>query len=218
MIHKLNRLLQEENAGGGKFYPYNFFYAKKPMGTDKAKKKAFDKNIEGHIIICGVISGIKHLILPLRSKALGSQRRPIIILSNDGINQDSEEGTNMQFWDEINRFEDIFMINGSAMNPADLEKAKVKKAKAIIIPSKSYEGQGGSSGQNMLDADAIFMYKTIEANYSGVTIVTELASMRAIAFLVQGNEEKYEKRGYYMSRPFAQGEIYVSSLLDSLMC
>lgn len=44
----------------------------------------------------------------------------------------------------------------------------------------------------MLDADAIFMYKTIEANYKNVIIVTELAQMGAIAFLVQGgNEENY---------------------------
>lgn len=74
----------------------------------------------------------------------------------------------------------------------------------------------------MLDADAIFMYKiiykTIEPNYKNVVIVTELAQMGAIAFLVSGNEEKYQKQGYFMSRPFASGEIYVSSLLDSLMC
>ena len=38
--------------------------------------------------------------------------------------------------------------------------------------------------QNNLDADAIFMYKTIEANYKNVIIVTELASVSAIAFLV----------------------------------
>ncbi len=62
------------------------------------------------------------------------------------------------------------------------------------------------------------MYKPIEAMYKNVVIVTELASMGAIAFLVQGNEEEYQKQGYYTSKPFASGEIYVSSLLDSLMC
>ena len=40
-------------------------------------------------------------------------------------------------WSEINRFEDIYMIRGSALNPADLEKARVSKAKAIIILAKS---------------------------------------------------------------------------------
>ena len=41
--------------------------------------------------------------------------------------------------------------------------------------------------------------------------------MNAIAFLVPGHEDRYQKLGYYMSKPFASGEIYVSSLLDSLM-
>ena len=69
----------------------------------------------------------------------------------------------------------------------------------------------------MVDADAVLMYKTIEANFKNVTIITELASMNAIAFLVPGHEDRYQKLGYYMSKPFASGEIYVSSLLDSLM-
>tara|TARA_B110000285_G_C14953078_1_gene527803 strand:+ start:79 stop:384 length:306 start_codon:yes stop_codon:yes gene_type:complete len=92
-------------------------------------------------------------------------------------------------WSEINRFEEIYLIRGSALQPADLEKARVSKARAIIILSKSYESIGGKISQNNLDADAIFMYKTIEADYQNVVIVTELASVSAIAFLVQGKEE-----------------------------
>lgn len=72
--------------------------------------------------------------------------------------------------------------------------------------------------QNSIDADAIFMYKTIEANYKNVIIVTELASVGAIAFLVQGKDESFQKDNYYSSKPFAAGEIFVSHLLDSLMC
>ena len=104
------------------------------------------------------------------------------------------------------------------MQPADLEKARVNRAKAIIILSKSYENTGGKMAQNNLDADAIFMYKTIEANYKNVVIVTELASVSAIAFLVQGKDETIQKDDYYSSKPFAAGEIFVSHLLDSLMC
>jgi len=70
----------------------------------------------------------------------------------------------------------------------------------------------------MLDADAIFMYKTIEANYKNVSIVTELASMSTVGFLVQENDLMVQKAGYYASKPFAAGEIYVGSLLNSLMC
>jgi hypothetical protein len=99
-------------------------------------------------------------------------------LSNENHGDEDLNGDTF-IWSEINRFEEIYIIKGSALNPADLERARVQKAKAIIILAKSYEnsnadGSGGSS-QNMLDADAIFMYKTIEANYKNVIIVTELA-------------------------------------------
>jgi len=76
-------------------------------------------------------------------------------------------------WSEINCFEDIYLIRGSALNPADLEKANVQKAKSIIILAKGFESHGAR--QATIDADAIFMYKTIQANYKNVSIVTELA-------------------------------------------
>lgn len=138
--------------------------------------------------------------------------RPIVILSNDIV--DDEEGNGDTYiWGEINRFEEIYILKGSALNPQDLERARVHKAKAIIIIAKSSE-----NNRKMMDADAIFMYKTIEANFKNLIIVTELASMQAIAFLVPGNAETYKTLGYFMSKPFATGEIFVSSILDSLMC
>lgn len=138
-------------------------------------------------------------------------------MSNDNLGDENLNGDTF-IWSEINRFEEIYLIRGSALQPADLDKARVGRAKAIIILSKSYEITGGKMAQNNLDADAIFMYKTIEANYKNVIIVTELASVSAIAFLVQGKEEQVQKDDYYSSKPFAAGEIFVSHLLDSLMC
>jgi potassium large conductance calcium-activated channel subfamily M alpha protein 1 len=141
--------------------------------------------------------------------------RPIVILSNDIVGDEDGNG-DTYVWGEINRFEEIYILKGSALNPADLERARIRKARAIIIIAKGSDSSSTSS-RKMLDADAIFMYKTIEANFKNLIIVTELASMSAIAFLVPGNEERYQKLGYFMSKPFASGEIYVSSLLDSLM-
>lgn len=184
---------------------------------DARIKNKLDKNIEGHIIVCGIVKGIKNLILPLRSKFQSGQKRPIVILSNDNLGDENLNGDTF-IWSEINRFEEIYLIRGSALQPADLDKARVGRAKAIIILSKSYENTGGKMAQNNLDADAIFMYKTIEANYKNVVIVTELASVGAIAFLVQGKDETIQKDDYYSSKPFAAGEIFVSHLLDSLMC
>ena len=52
-------------------------------------------------------------------------------LGDEGINGDTF------IWSEINMFEEIYLIKGSALSLADLEKARVGKAKAIIIVSKS---------------------------------------------------------------------------------
>ena len=133
------------------------------------------KNLENHIIVCGIVKGIKNLILPLRCKSLGSLKRPIVILTNDTMGNDTVNGDTF-IWPEINRFEEIYLFTGSALNPASLDKASAIKAKAIIILAKSMEQKGGS-GQERLDADAIFMYKTIEAKYNNAYIVTELESI-----------------------------------------
>jgi len=71
-----------------------------------------------------------------------------------------------------------------------LQRARVQEAKSIIIVATEKDG-GHGGGEKMLDADAIFMYKTIEANFKNLHIVTELASMNAIAFLDPGNEDRY---------------------------
>lgn len=139
-------------------------------------------------------------------------------MSNDNLGDENVNG-DTYIWSEINRFEDIYLIRGSALNLEDLERAKVMKAKAVIILSKSYESGSDSASSNSLDADAIFMYKTIESKYKNVVIVTELRTVSAISFLVQGKEESnMQKDQYYSSMPFAAGEIFVSPLLDSLMC
>ncbi len=67
-----------------------------------------------------------------------------MILSNDNLVDENLNGDTF-IWSEINRFEDIYLIRGSALNPVDLERARVGKAKAIIILSKSYELTGGSA-------------------------------------------------------------------------
>ena len=119
-------------------------------------------------------------------------------------------------WNELMRFKDIYLIRGSALQQGDLEKAQVKKASAVIILSKSFESSSGSAMHNSLDADAIFMYKTIGYQTKNPIIVTELATINAIAFIEQDKGDN--DSSYYSSKPFAAGEIFISHLLDSLMC
>ena len=191
----------------------NFYTCKRPVSLQEARViNQLPKNIEGHIIVCGLIKGIKNLILPLRCKTLGRNKRPIVILTNDTVNGDTF------VWPEINRFQDIYLIKGSALNPKILEKARAQRARSIIILAKQNDTTKKSTGQERMDAGNIFIYRTIVANYANVFIVTELEAMANLAFLVQDNDEISSQTNYYASKPFAAGEIYVGSLLDSLMC
>lgn len=73
MHRTLSKLLQEEQQNIKTIDYENFFSTKKPITLSQARiKNKLDKSIEGHIIVCGIVTGIKNLILPLRSKTLGS--------------------------------------------------------------------------------------------------------------------------------------------------
>ena len=52
-------------------------------------------------------------------------------------------------------------MQGSALNPADLERARINKAKAVIILAKPNDSGENFKSQSMMDADVIFMYKTM---------------------------------------------------------
>jgi potassium large conductance calcium-activated channel subfamily M alpha protein 1 len=186
---KLAKVLESEEKKNIVTHMENFYVSPKPVSLSEARvKNKLDKNIENHIIVCGIVRGIKNLILPLRSKCQTQPRKPIVILSNDNLGDENLNG-DTYIWSEINRFEDIYLIKGSALQQGDLEKAKASKATAIIILGKSYEPSGNSMTKNNLDAEAIFMYKTIESYSKSPVIVTELASVGAITFLVQGKND-----------------------------
>ncbi len=72
----------------------------------------------------------------------------------------------------------------------------------------------------MVDADTIFIYKTVKLLNPNIQIITELDSIQTISFLkMQSKPNNYiQKYGYIASEPFASGEIYISTMLDTLMC
>jgi potassium large conductance calcium-activated channel subfamily M alpha protein 1 len=70
----------------------------------------------------------------------------------------------------------------------------------------------------MVDADTIFIYKAIRNENKNVLIITDLASLSTIGFISSNDNINYKKQGYRLSEQFAVGEIYTSSMLDTLMC
>lgn len=108
-------------------------------------------------------------------------------------------------------------MQGNPLKLSDLEKVKIKKASAVVILGKykEYEKVAHSS---QVDADTIFIYKTVKLLNPQIRIITELASINTISFLSLARNQFIKKYGYIISEPFACGEIYVSTMLDSLTC
>jgi len=128
---------------------------------------------------------MKHLLLPLRAKSLKTII-PVIILYNDPMPT--------EIWKQINRFPKVYFMQGSPLKLSDLEKACIQKATAVVILSKHSDNDGNNSG--MVDADTIFIYKTVKLLNPSIRIITELASISTISFLSLSRNNYVQKHGY----------------------
>ena len=74
--------------------------------------------------------------------------------------------------------------------------------------------------EDLLDARTIFKFKAVNWIRPGISIVTELVSPQNLAFLLPHPKDYalMRKYGYTQTPTFASGEIYLSSVIDSLIC
>jgi hypothetical protein len=170
-----------------------------------------DKYITRHIIICGIRPGINNLIRPLRAKSL-DKISPIVLLIIDEPKP--------AVWDTISSFPDIYIVQGSALKPHDLERAGIDHALSVIILS-NYRGIENLE-EGMMDADTIFIYKTMKHTQTQAKIIVELTSAGTISFL-SGSKSfkkaaKGSKKSHFVSDMFASGEVYLPNMLDALVC
>jgi potassium large conductance calcium-activated channel subfamily M alpha protein 1 len=133
----------------------------------------------------------------------------VIILHNDPIPS--------EIWQQINHFPKVYFMQGSPLKLGDLDKARIQKASSVVILGK-YKENDNNSHSSQVDADTIFIYKTVKLLNPQIRIITELASMNTISFLSLARNHNIKRYGYIVSEPFASGEIYVSTMLDSLIC
>ena len=70
-----------------------------------------------------------------------------------------------------------------------------------------------------MDAKTIFKYFTIQKIRPDIQIITELVSPDNINFLIDNHDDylNLKKYGYYQTKIYASGEIYISSIMDSLL-
>ena len=163
--------------------------------------------LEKHIIICGINPNLKYLILPLRTSGK-MKHHPILIM-------DKNEHLSTELWKELQYFPDIYYMQGNPIKSDDLKKAKVSKAQAVVILSKyNQENQL----LEMVDADSIFIYKAIKNESNDTLIIADLVSSNSIGYITNSGDENMDNFGFWLNEAFASGELYISSMLDTLIC
>ena len=157
---RLKTLQQEEKESKNKA-----FHMGKINSLESATLKHLDDvKLMDHIIVCGIVPGMKHLLLPLRAKSI-KIISPVVIMYNDSMPAN--------IWQQINRFPKVYFIQGNPLKPEDLDRVCLQSALALVILSKKSENDN-SQTTTMVDADSIFIYKTVKSQNPNIRIITEL--------------------------------------------
>jgi len=72
----------------------------------------------------------------------------------------------------------------------------------------------------LLDARTIFKFKAVKGLRSDIPVVTDLVNSYNLAFLLKRPYEYslMKKHNFTETPVFAQGQVYLSSIMDSLVC
>ena len=171
----------------------------------RKESEIFDFDIlDKHVIICGMSPNIKNLILPLRTRDKMNHFPILIINKEEHIPQD--------IWNDIHYFPHIYYMQGDPIKNEDLKKARISKAKSVIILSNY------NLDDSIIDAESIFIFKAIKKETNNTLIIADLVSSKSIEYLSDITEQEIEDTGYWLYKSFSAGEIYISSMLDTLIC
>jgi hypothetical protein len=194
-----------------------YFIIKENVNNNVDVKKDSIRNseeVKKHIVVCGTHPSLYYFILPLRAKYLGRENLKWVVILAQDMPKD--------LWDSISRFESIILINGSPLNTEDLYRANIEYAdKAVILECENTKFSNYSS--QMIDSESVFIYKAIKKCNQNIQIMTELVYDSNIEFLLPRSElENLNKKNssikYEATSLFAAGEVYISSIIDTLTC
>ena len=187
---------------------FNFLRTLHPR-TQHNSENFSEELLDHHIVICGIGPNLRNLIMPLRSRSCKVRQLPILII-------DKAEHIPSEIWKEIHYFPDVYFMQGNPNRREDLKSAKVSKADAVIILS---DKANDPNQIGMIDNDTIFIYKAIKEETNKVLIIAELASASAISYLnVCNSKRNTDNQVFWLNEAFASGEIFISSMLDTLIC
>ena len=108
-------------------------------------------------------------------------------------------------------------MNGSPLKSETLLKANVNYADKVVILGNDSSLKSDVTHE-MLDAEVIYIYKAVRKSNKDVQILTELVSSRNIEFLLPDGGNCVDKDDFIYSTLYAAGEVYQSSIVDTLTC
>ena len=176
--------------------------------------------VKDHIVVCGIHSALYSFILPLRARYL-KEIMNIVILNPEPPSPD--------LWSQISIFPSIFYVRGSPLVHEDLARAGIKHAKKAVIMDSTKPKDSSlktSINDRMVDAESIFIYKSIKKCNPNLQIMIELVYPTNIDFLEQGSSSREdmkmakqtEEYSYEYLSLYASGEVYISAIIDTLTC
>jgi hypothetical protein len=222
----------------------NMYYIRDSIATlDECTIKTSLKEelavVNNHIIIIGKeMSNLYDLVLPLRAKSTGVMSYIVILYPYDFP---------LAVWQRINIFEGVFIMRGSALEESDLRRAGVFNARHVVVlgdaqknSDSGNEGDSGLSGgggpalltagkkkksgasamglEALIDADTIFCYQCVKRMNENANVVIEIVRHANVSYLDPESGINAGELDYKFTPAFAAGQLFISSLLDTIVC
>eukprot|EP00899_Mesostigma_viride_P014268 jgi/Mesvir1/22842/Mv20101-RA.1 len=163
----------------------------------------------GHILVCGPSSGLQYLIAPLRRITLPGIRPVVVLYKEPPLHQE---------WETICMFPDVYFVEGTPSNASDLFRANISQAHRAVILARGHAGALPAQAA-LADAETIFTYQHMRSLNPRLEIVCELVSGSSLTFLQPFHHEwSTSSSEFYFAPLYAAGLVYVSSMLDTLIC
>ena len=86
------------------------------------------------------------------------------------------------------------------------------------MSSPEEQKAGEEIAEDLLDAQTIFKYNMIKKQNPHVNIITELYFTENLAYLLDDPDQFSKDISYDQVPTFASGEVYLATLMDSLIC
>ena len=188
------------------------------------------EHIKNHILVCGFTPSISQFVIPLRMKYL-SEIIPIVILYKKPLCEKD--------WNSLCYFPKIYYIKGSALVKGDLIRANINYCRKVVIFSNMPESSNSKQGsdefedgptieantdmnkiERLIDAETIFQYKAIKKVKPNLEVSVEIINPDNMIFMLSSPNEylDFKTYGFDLTKTFASGEVYISSIIDKLMC